>query len=352
VIDLRDDWQDKGAWDQFVERHPEALFCHYFSYATLLGCYGYVARNLCFLKDGELIGVLPAAQVNTLLTGRRLVSQPFSEYGGILLEPQLSEDDVAEVFRRLSVYRQTTLRSTLIEMHGNHGVPHDLRDKWTVSALPQHVALLSLNRSEDELWHKVVRYSARKAVNQARNNGLTVEFECNSDVIRKHFMPLYRRSMRRLGVPPHKPEYYLGCYQVFGDKMLIAWAKHASADAPIAGLLGFLCGNRVSIINTISDQEYWHLRPNDLLHWSLIQWARDRNCDVFDFGTVRYDGQKTFKQKWGAELTKHNHYFIGEARALNSSSETMQVMAEVWRRYVPGPVAQRIGPILRRQLTR
>lgn len=356
MIVLRDDWQDADAWDHFVERHDQARFCHLFGYGSVVECYGYVPLYVCFLKDGAIVAVLPAVQVNSLLFERKLVSQPFSEYGGLLLDPTLVDDDIAEIFESLKTYVQTHRGIGSIEMHGNHGVPERWRTRWTVDSIPHYIAVLPLNRSVDELWRKVVRHSVRKAVNQARNYGLEVKSECNEEIIRKRFFPLYLKSMKRLGSPPHKIDYYLNCFAAFGDRMTIFWAMKRSAA--VAGLLGFSCGSRVSIINTVSDPSEWHLRPNDLLHWQFVKWAAETNRKCFDFGSVRYEGQMIFKKKWGCELLEHKYYFVvgddvkTRPRTLDSSSDSMHTMATLWSRYVPLSVGRILGPMVRKQLVR
>ncbi|MGH7089751.1 MAG: hypothetical protein ACREFQ_12710 [Stellaceae bacterium] len=35
-----DDWNDREAWDGFVERHEQGRFCHLFGYGDVIACYG------------------------------------------------------------------------------------------------------------------------------------------------------------------------------------------------------------------------------------------------------------------------------------------------------------------------
>jgi hypothetical protein len=356
MIYLQENWRDGEAWDDFVDRHDESRFCHLFRYASVVECYGYEPRNLCFLNDDTIVGVLPAVEVRSLFFGRKLVSQPFSEYGGLLLDPALKDEEVTRILCLLRAYRDTRLGAGSIEMHGNHGISEKWRGHQMVVSALQHIALLWLDRPVDELWNSSVRYSVRKAVKQARGHGLDVTIECDENIIQERFFPLYLKSMHRLGVPPHKIDYYLNCYHRFGDRMILFWARKGNSD--VAALLGFSCAGRVSIINTVSDPEQWHLRPNDLLHWEFLKWATETGHRLFDFGNVRYDGQMTFKKKWGCEFYEHKHYVIvgdnvaEQARTFDSSAGSMQMMASLWSRYMPLSVAKRIGPMIRKHLVR
>jgi hypothetical protein len=353
MIELRDDWHDASQWDAFVEHHAEARFCHLYGYASVLECYGYARRNIAFLKNREIVAVLPAVRATSLLFGRRLVSQPFSEYGGLLIDANADEDDAAEILDALKRYGRE--HGALIEMHGNHGVPEPWREGWASASLPHHVAVLSLDRSPERLWEEVVRYSVRKAVNQARSFGLEVACECDEKIIKSQFFPLYLQSMKRLGSPPHTIDYYLACYRVFGERMRIVWAKKDGAS--VAGLLGFSCAGRVNITNTVSDPGQWHLRGNDLVHWEFIKWARDAGHTLFDFGSVRYQGQRDYKKKWGCSFLEHNYYHLApnedaQTAVLDSSSQSMQTMADLWSRYMPIMAGRQLGPIIRKHLIR
>jgi lipid II:glycine glycyltransferase (peptidoglycan interpeptide bridge formation enzyme) len=162
--------------------------------------------------------------------------------------------------------------------------------------------------------------------------------------------------MKRLGVPPHTIDYYINSYREFGSKMIIFWVK--KEGTVVAGLLGFACGSRISIVNTVSDPRYWQLRPNDLVHWEFVKWAKENGYLYFDFGNVRYDGQMTYKKKWGCILEEHGNYFICSdentepAQAVNSSSAAMKRAAALWSRYVPISVAKAVGPTIRKQLAK
>src|SRR5258706_9739787 len=89
MITLTEDWNDRVVWDNFVEGHEQGRFCHLFNYSDVVACYDYTPARIAFMKKGTLVAVLPAALAHSLLFGPNLVSQPFSEYGGLLVDPSL-----------------------------------------------------------------------------------------------------------------------------------------------------------------------------------------------------------------------------------------------------------------------
>jgi CelD/BcsL family acetyltransferase involved in cellulose biosynthesis len=356
-MDFIDDFDDAQAWDAYVENHPESRFCHLYAYRYLQDVYGYKPRYSAFRKGGRLVGVLPAFEVKSLFFGRRLVSQPFSEYGGLLLDRDLSEPDIQEIMGELKQFL-TSNGARALEMHGRQGIGSCDYDPYLTKSNAQSYAYLPLDKPLEEIWGKVITYQVRKAVQKAQRSNVSVVERSDPETIVRDFYPFYVASMARLGVPPHSIKYYLRAKAAYGDRLRIFWAIHDGV--PIAGLLGFACGKRINIINIVSDERFWEVRPNDLIHWEYIKWAHASGCQVFDFGSIRYEGQLHYKKKWGCIIEDHGYYFLKEkgdtsekqAATFDSSSPTMKRMGEMWSRYVPRRVGCFIGPFLRKNLVR
>ncbi len=360
-ISLHAEWHDIGAWNRFVEAHRQGRFCHLFGYGDVLKCYGYEPVRLGFVRSDKLMAVLPGTRTKSVFFGRKIVCQPFSEYGGILVDPSAGGEDLDEIYQLLRGYLgKANAKFKILELHGDHGIPQHLKKehftKHFIRENPHHVALLSLDRPADQLWKDVIQYSVRKGVNKAQNNGVHVVEECSQEIVRNRFFPLYLSSMKRLGVPPHSLEYYLRCQELMQERMKIFWA--VKEGNYVAGLLGFITGRSVHIVNIVSDRNAWGFSPNDLIHWEFIRWSAESGINVFDFGSVRYDGQRTYKKKWGTTFEEHAHYFLRadavttSSSTFNSSSETMATFSRIWSNYVPASVARRIGPHIRKQLVR
>jgi CelD/BcsL family acetyltransferase involved in cellulose biosynthesis len=358
MFELHVAWADAAAWDDFVLQHPEARFCHLFAYSAAARCYGFRARHICFTyvgahRQGEIAAVLPVTEASNYWYGQRLISQPFCEYGGLLIDVQLNASEADVLIGMLQEHLAAASPGAVLEVHGNLGVPAAQRGRFVQQNL-HALASLPLAPGADYIWSKVVKYEVRKAVNQARRADVTVKQECDPTLIRRSFYPLYAASMKRLGVPPHDIKFYLDCREMLGDRMEIFWAIKDSTR--IAALLGFNSGARTAIVNTVSDPSCWQYRPNDLLHWEYIRHAIERGCTHFDFGSVRYDGQRLYKSKWGCSLIDQSYGFMAtdprRVRTFDSSSATMQRFSGLWSRYMPRPVADRFGPRIRRLLAR
>lgn len=346
--------QDAEAWDEFVEEHPEGRFCHLWGFRQVLEkTYGYRCVYLNIFFQGNLIGVFPSVAI-TRGSGR-LISQPFSEYGGPLTQT-LSASQYKQLARGLlQVGEEENCRS--IEIRGGVGLAQAAESgDWFKQHLHSY-GILKLDEKE-KLWRKSLTNEARKGVNRARKAGLTADIRRGSRAIEAPFYQLYLISMKRLGVPPHGGRFFTELAAAFGQHFVAAWIKYQGN--PVAILSGLTTGKRIHIYSSVSDPKFWSMRPNDLAHWELIAWALDEGLRVFDFGPARYPGQTHFKRKWGVTFHEYNYYLIGpriaerpkKFQTIDTASTPIQVMSKIWRWVVPVPLTHIFGPPIRKYLTK
>ena len=78
------------SWDRFVTSHPSGRFIHLRGFKrTVEVVYGMKPEYWLHARRGRIEAVFPCFHYRSLLFGKRLVSQPFSEYGGILFSSRL-----------------------------------------------------------------------------------------------------------------------------------------------------------------------------------------------------------------------------------------------------------------------
>ena len=75
--------RDAARWDAFVQRCPQATFFHRVGWREILeDVFRHRPHYLIAERKGEISGVLPLAEVRSLVFGKALVSLPFCVYGG------------------------------------------------------------------------------------------------------------------------------------------------------------------------------------------------------------------------------------------------------------------------------
>jgi len=349
-----EEYQGQGEdWNTFASSHPESRFCHLWQYCKLIEeIYGYRAYGFVVREGDQIIATLPASLSITLLFGKKLVSQPFSEYGGILSQG-LSSADYAAFFRYLAEFCSEQ-GIAHVEMHGNLGVSDEYGRKYFIQANPYGYAVLKLGSDPEVIRREVFDHQIRKALNKAERSGVKSFQDSSPEIIRDKFWPLFLQSMKRIGSPPHPLAYLIGLKRHFPAELKIFWAE--VNGKLVAALMGFVIGRRIQITNIVSDESYWDLRTNDLVHWEFIKWGCQNAYLEFDFGSVRYEGQLRYKKKWGAQLGNSGYYYFtsmpDSISAFSSSSTIMTAFSKAWGWCIPLSVTPILGPAIRKQLVR
>lgn len=302
------------------------------------------------MRGEEWLGVFPS-----VAAGRRLISQPFNEYGGPLLRG-LSQGEAVDLPGALLRLAEDE-HCAGIEIRGGIGCEAMAESESCRKHRLHSYAVLTLGEKE-RLWKESLTNEARKAIKRSEKAGLSVEILRGRDAVAPPFYELYLVSMKRLGVPPHGSAFFDNLADRLGERVVASVVIHEKRR--IAYLLGFVTGKRIQVYITASAPEAWPLRPNDLAHWELMSWAYSKGIEIFDFGSARYEGQIHFKQKWGATFRDYNYYLIGPPKSkfishvpsVESSSKAMVASATMWRHLIPLRLSSVVGPPIRKYLTK
>ena len=94
-------------WDNFVRDHPRGTPFHLTAWKRVIEeTFDYEPRYLCARDKGKIRGLLPLFLVDTVLTGKVLISSPFAVYGGVLADcDEVREAFGAELRRLAECYR-------------------------------------------------------------------------------------------------------------------------------------------------------------------------------------------------------------------------------------------------------
>ena len=349
--------QDGKKWNEFVKAHSQGRFIHLSLYKDILektykrfkGYFIYAEEN------GEVLAILPFFKFQNIFFRNKFVSQPFSEYGGILFKENLINEKRLETIQALKEYLSYFLgeyRNSYLEIRGQLDQP-DFVSRHFVKKPLYKVAFLKLD-SYQSIYNKF-DYQVKKAVKKAEKEGIEVFKDTSLESIKNKFYPLYARYIKkRHGTPPYSLEYFLNCYKYAPENIKIFFAE--KDQKIIAALWGFLSDKRIQISYNPSLKEYFLQRPNDFLHAKFIEWGCQNNFQYFDFGSARYPGQINFKKKWGVEFSEYSHfYFSNNLQNIDvrqSKNLFGKTLAWIWKHFVPNHISNLIGPSLRERMGR
>ncbi|HAY29391.1 MAG TPA: FemAB family PEP-CTERM system-associated protein, partial [Candidatus Accumulibacter sp.] len=182
-------------WEAFVHQCPQATFFHRAGWQRIVSeVFRHRTHFLYAERAGQLEGVLPLAQVKSLLFGNALVSLPFAVYGGVAAStPQaadLLEDEAQAIARRLGV---------------DHLELRNLRQRhpeWPQQDL--YVRFRRAIAAEPEANMLAIPRKQRAMVRKGIKNGLRSEIDSDS----RRFFALYADNVHRHGTPALSRRYF------------------------------------------------------------------------------------------------------------------------------------------------
>jgi len=280
-------------WGELVTRAPGGGIFHHPLWLRLLHeRYGYAVSAVCVADtSGELVGGIPVARIESRLTGKRMVSVPFSD----VCEPLADTDEVRRdlIVGLDDLRRQTGLR---LEVHAE--VP-DLPGGGPSDRFYHHVVPLA--EGPELVLGKNIKQSKRRGAQMARDTGVTVRSATDGQAI-DSFFRLHVLTRRRLGVPTQPRNFFRAFSRLFDEGLGFVLLAEVEGRA-IAANLYLRHGARLTYKYGASDPAELSKRPNDLLHFEGLRLACEAGCEHLDLGRTELDndGLRRYKRQLGAD---------------------------------------------------
>ena len=177
---------------------------------------------------------------------------------------------------------------------------------------PQYVFRLNTEGKTSEELLMSLPQSTRRKVRAGAKKGVTVEIKG------KEAVPDFARLMLETGVRDgfvtREASYFENMLDNLGEHARLYMAYYEGQA--IAGTLAIWYGDKVWYLYGASSNEHRNLMPNYMLQWSMIEWAVEKGCRIYDFrgvpGRVGEDhplyGLYKFKLGFGGDYVE----FVGE----------------------------------------
>jgi CelD/BcsL family acetyltransferase involved in cellulose biosynthesis len=286
-------------WTRFLEANPNASLFHTAAWLeSLRMTYGYEPVVYTNSPPGqELSDGIVLCRIESWLTGRRLVSLPFSDY----CEPLVTDHESAEAL--LSAVREDarTQGWQYAELRPLAGVNGQAKHFQIVDQYYLH--RLNLSPSIDALIQSFHKSSVQRKIKRADREGLIYR-EGRSDLLLRHFYQLFLLTRQRHHVPPQPINWYRNLIKCFGENLKIRVAY--IGENPVASILTIRDKNSLIYKYGCSDSTYHNLGSMQFLFWKAIQDAKRSGLQVFDFGRseIANSGLVISKDHWGTIRSK------------------------------------------------
>jgi len=293
-----------GRWLDFVQQHRDATAFHHPGWLRALqDTYRYTPVALTTTSPGKsLQNGWVFCRVNSLVTGKRMVSLPFSDHAA----PLVSGDREAVELAQAAVERWSGRGLKYIEMRP---IAADDWPERAVLGVSTRTRLhqLDLRPAEEELFKAFHDSSIKRKIKRAERESLRCEVG-DSDALLDDFYRLVVMTRRKHGLPPQPRAWFRAVLDRLPE---IAHVHVAYKDAtPTAAIFTLAFGARYIYKYGASDPEQTSSGGTPLLFWRAIQEAKSRGFIWFDMGRtdLGHDGLATFKERFGAEPVPIEYY--------------------------------------------
>jgi FemAB-related protein (PEP-CTERM system-associated) len=348
MLEIVDAAQVEKSWDRFVELHPRATLGHLRAWGpTIRAAYGHEPIALAAVEGGDVLGILPLVLVRSRLFGDRLVSMPFLDYGGILIDAESdgpTDTDVAGALfdAALDAGRARGARSLGLRQFHPLGLADPPTDDRVTMLLPLSTA--------DTVW-KALPSERRNRVRKGEKNGLGALW--GGAELLDGFYEVFAANMRDLGSPVHSRGFFAAMLEGLGETARVLQVRDRTGR-PVGAAVCLFFRDTIAVPWVSSRRDAFALCPNFVLYWEVIRFGCEQGYRTLDLGrSFRNAGTFEFKRQWGAAPHPLPWVFrdlvAGGPPPVDRDGSRFHRLVDLWKR-LPVPVANLVGPWIRRQV--
>jgi hypothetical protein len=285
-------------WPALIGSHPAASICHTTGWLRALQrTYNYRPVVLTTSSpQEELRSGVVFCLIQSWLTGRRLVSLPFSDHCEPLANGPEELDTLIEglitEFRRRGCKRvEVRPVGTLSEGQGLESSQEFVCHK------------LDLRDGRESVFRRLHKDCVQRKIRRAEREGLTCEDGRSAELLNQ-FYRLLVISRRRQQLPPQPLAWFRNLIGCLGDQVNISVAS--KGDQSIAAIMTLRFRDVLTYKYGCSDHRLHCLGGMQLLLWKAIEQAISAGLRELDMGRSDLDstGLITFKDRWATARSR------------------------------------------------
>jgi len=337
-LEVFDIERDRDKWDAFVISHSAGSLEHHSAWLKVLTeTYGH--KPLCITletSEGEIKGLIPFIAIDRFLTGKRLVSLPFTDSCDPILQGLKSEELIGFILQEYP-----DLDYIELKLRNGHQFPNLKKTKCYLT----HI--LDLEADPDKLLESFHNTSVRQRIRRAAKNDLKFRISADEKDLQK-FYQLLTGVRRKHGLPPQPYAFYKNMWRYLEPKefLHLPVVEHDGKIIAAAILVNFK--NKFHLKYSASDYAYLKLCPNQMLIWECIKMAHGAGARYFDFGRTASGNHSLleFKDRWGTKRYPFTYCYYPKDIADECADGLSRRVFATMNRYLPASVLQLEGRLL------
>jgi CelD/BcsL family acetyltransferase involved in cellulose biosynthesis len=284
-------------WDDFVQRHPRASAFHTSGWLRALQLtYGYEPVVFTTSPPGtELKNGIVFCRIQSWITGRRMVSLPFSDHCEPLVDSAAELQQIMEPL--LDGFKKQAGR--FLELRPRNSCflaesPFGETESFAFHVLDVSRDLAQIHRSFD-------KDSVQRRIRRAEKEPQLQYEEGRSDSLLRAFYSLQIVTRRRHQIPPQPLDWFRKLSECMGESLKVRMVS--KNGEPVASILTLRFRDTLVYKYGCSNPKFNNLSGTVFLLWKAVQDAKDLGVLEFDLGKSEWNnpGLIAFKDNWGTQ---------------------------------------------------
>jgi hypothetical protein len=288
-------------WNERIAAFPDVTVFHTANWAQVLKeAYGYEPVYLVETDNNTFTGVLPLFHVQSILTGRRGVSIPFTD----VCPPLFANSGTVDRMFSEAVQVGCEKGWKTIEFRG---LPKTIFGETPPPSQQYMAHELRLTGTYDQIAARF-RSSTNRNIRTARAYGVVASIGKTYEAVCA-FYRLNCMTRRDHGIPPQPFSFFKALHRHVIQEGLGIVVLGNYHDITISGAMFLMFNGNASYKYGASDRQFLPMRSNNLVIGEGIRYLAENGCGKLHFGRtdLQHDGLLQYKRGWGTTWDSINY---------------------------------------------
>lgn len=284
------------SWNSFLNKFTEGNFPQCYEYGEIAKIANPRTKvvRLSITYDGKPVGIVQGIYPvyfgfgTTLRVDWGPIMNPESGTNFQLVGSLLSK--IEDCCRRRRIIHAQFLVPDSFQLHG-------IFNKMNyVSSGKSNEYIVNLKEGPQQLWMNI-HHNKRRNIKRALEKGVEIsQSHRNEDL--KTFYSLLEASAKRREFSPYPHSMFESIWKTYKTELSKVFLAHWKGKI-VSGVFVAIHGRTVYALGAGSFPAGWEARPNDLLHWKVMEWASENGYFKYNMGGVDEPPPSKESAKWG-----------------------------------------------------
>jgi hypothetical protein len=283
------------SWNSFLEKVTEGNLLQCFEYGeiSIIAYPRKKTARLSIMRDGELVGLVQGTYTVYFGIGMTLSV----DLGPIINPEAIANPHVGILLKELEAYCRKKRITHLHFSVPDYSHLHDVfcRMNYTPGGRANDY-VVNLTNGSQKLWLSI-HHNKRRNIKRALEEGVKITGSHRKRDL-EAFLSLYKATAKKRGFNAYPDSFFMAIWKIFKPELSKVFLTHWKGKI-VSGVFVVIQGKTAYGLGAGSLTIGWSVRPNDLLHWKVMEWACENGYSKYNMGGVDEPPPTKGSPQWG-----------------------------------------------------